>query len=61
MVLILNCIASEKKEPILDISKEYATELSTYIEETSRISIEETTDQRNIKKNNDTRTADNKQ
>lgn len=44
MVLILNCIASEKKEPILDISKEYATELSTYIEETSRISIEETTE-----------------
>ena len=55
IVLILNCIASEKKEPILDISKEYATELSTYIEETSRISIEETTElviptQRNIKK-----------
>lgn len=44
MVLILNCIASEKKEPILDISKECATELSTYIEETSRISIEETTE-----------------
>jgi len=55
IVLILNCMASEKKEPILDISKEYAAELSTCIEETSRFSIEETTElvvstQRNIEK-----------
>lgn len=55
IVLILNCMASEKKEPILDISKEYTAELSTCVEETSGFSIKETTElvvstQRNIEK-----------
>lgn len=55
IVLILNCMASEKKEPILDISKEYTAELSTRVEETSRFAIEENTEsvvstQRNIEK-----------
>lgn len=55
IVLILNCVTSEKKEPILDISKEYTTELFSYAEETFSVPIEETTElviptQRNIKK-----------
>lgn len=54
IIAIINSLSS-KKEKDVDVSKEYPTELFSYAEETSSISIEETTElvvatQRNIEK-----------